>query len=120
MRFEQGSARSRFSPSKPNSGASTNSRSSRSNEIDRRYGHHAWLDPSLSAPTFSKSNLGSTSEDVEASIALGKPFVALLFQQDGICPADRLTKIAELFGGDSTLGVGGSLERRRAGPDRRQ
>jgi dienelactone hydrolase len=57
--------------------------------------------------TFSKSNLGSTSADVEASIASGKPFVALRFQQDGMCPAGRLTKIAELFGEDSTLEING-------------
>ena len=57
--------------------------------------------------TFSTSNLGSTSEDVEASIASGKPFVGLRFQQDGMCPAGRLTKIAELFGEDSTLEIDG-------------
>ncbi len=58
--------------------------------------------------TFSMSNLGSTSEDVEASIESGKPFVALRFRQDGICPAGRLTQIAELFGEDSTLEINGS------------
>jgi dienelactone hydrolase len=57
--------------------------------------------------TFSTSNLGSTSEDIEASAQAGKPFIALRFSKDGFCPAGRLTQIEELFGEDSTLQIYG-------------
>jgi dienelactone hydrolase len=63
--------------------------------------------PAKSGPNL--ATLGATVADVTASAESGKPFVALRYQEDRICPAGRLIQIAETFGEDNTMEVPGNL-----------
>lgn len=45
--------------------------------------------------------LGSTIGDVNAAAGSGKPFVAIRYEDDRICPAGRLLQIEETFGANT-------------------
>lgn len=51
--------------------------------------------------------LGATAEEVEASAESGKPFAALRYQRDWICPAGRIVQMAETFGNENVVEVSG-------------
>ncbi len=53
--------------------------------------------------------LGSTVVDVLASADTGKPFVALRYRDDRICPAGRVLQIGETFGETAVMEVQGKL-----------
>jgi dienelactone hydrolase len=51
--------------------------------------------------------LGSTTDDVEAAAGSKKPFVAMRYEKDGICPAGRLLQVERTFGQASVMSVPG-------------
>ena len=53
--------------------------------------------------------LGTTVIDVLASADTGKPFVALRYRHDRVCPAGRLLQIGETFGEARVMEVQGKL-----------
>ncbi len=61
-------------------------------------------------PPWSSANLaalGATAKEVEASAESGKPFAALRYQRDWICPAGRIVQMAETFGNENVVEVSG-------------